>query len=154
MIYNLLPKFKAFKMRHEGFSFYNVRQSDEGCAIDLLYSYTYIYTTLVVSPFVMRSKLQSLLSIADFDLLPYLVQVMENFSFRISLQLFLFPNYTAQVFRFLFILTPQLMNMCIHLQRSSMNTLLFDVWRIVQQSVYQHKLLNTCCLFVTLHLPT
>ena len=35
MIYNLFPK---FQMRHEGFSFYGLRLSDEGGDTDLIYN--------------------------------------------------------------------------------------------------------------------
>ena len=36
MIYNLFPK---FQMRHEGFSFYGPRKSDEGGDTDLIYNF-------------------------------------------------------------------------------------------------------------------
>ena len=36
MIYNLFPK---FQMRHEGFSFYGLRYSDEGGDIDLIHNF-------------------------------------------------------------------------------------------------------------------
>ena len=36
MIYNLFPK---FHVRHEGFSFYGPRNSDEGADTDLIYNF-------------------------------------------------------------------------------------------------------------------
>ena len=36
MIYNLFP---IFHVRHEGFSFYGPRKSDEGTDTDLIYSF-------------------------------------------------------------------------------------------------------------------
>ena len=42
MIYNLFPK---FQMRHEGFSFYGPRKSDEGGDTDLIYNFCWPYET-------------------------------------------------------------------------------------------------------------
>ena len=36
MSFNLFPK---FQMRHEGFSFYGLRESDEGADTDLIYNF-------------------------------------------------------------------------------------------------------------------
>ena len=40
MIYNLFLK---FQMRHEGFSFYGLRESDEGGDTDLIYNFCWPY---------------------------------------------------------------------------------------------------------------
>ena len=40
MIYNLFPKFQMRPgMRHEGFSLYGLRESDEGADTDLIYNF-------------------------------------------------------------------------------------------------------------------
>ena len=41
MIYNLLPK---LDVRHEGFSFYGPRKSDEGADTDLIHNFCLPYT--------------------------------------------------------------------------------------------------------------
>ena len=44
MIYNLSPK---FQMRHEGFSFYGPRKSDQGGDTDLIYNFCWPYAQII-----------------------------------------------------------------------------------------------------------